>query len=96
MLYISNPRFHTISVIDRSTDRPITDVKVQNFPLSVAVDEEMNVIFVANSRSNTVSVIDGTANKPIDDEIEVGRKPVAITLDNDEVGLDKPDVCGKF
>lgn len=66
---------------------PIRDVKVENFPLSVAVDEEMNTIFVANSRSNTVSVIDGTSNN-LTSNIEVGRKPVAIALDNDEVGLD--------
>ena len=86
-LYVANPRFHTISVIDGSTDRPVGYVRVQNYPLAIAVDEEMNKVFVANSRSNTVSVIDGLVNK-VTANISVGQKPVAIALDNDEMGLD--------
>jgi YVTN family beta-propeller protein len=86
-LYISNMRFHTVSVINGSTDKPIAEIKVQNFPVAIALDSEMNKVYVANSHSNTVSVIDGSTFEVISN-VKVGKKPVDIEIDSTEEGVD--------
>jgi YVTN family beta-propeller protein len=85
--YVTNMRFHTVSVIDGSTERPITEIKVGNFPLGISVNPDTNMIYVANSRSNTVSVIDGSINKVIAN-ITIGNKPSSVIIDTDEKGVD--------
>jgi YVTN family beta-propeller protein len=86
-LYITNLHFGTVSVIDGSTDRLITEIKVGNFPSGLSVDPEINKIYVTNSRSDTVSVIDGSTNS-IAATIMVGDKPNTVAIDTTEEGVD--------
>jgi YVTN family beta-propeller protein len=52
-----------------------TIVPVGEFPISVAVNPNTNMVYVANSNSSTVSVIDGTANSLVRD-VPVGEFPI--------------------
>ena len=60
MLYITNLRYDTVSVIDGVTDKLLADIKVGISPEGVSARSDRDMIYVANSGSNTVSVIDGT------------------------------------
>ena len=39
-LYITNMRFHTVSVVDGSTDKLIADIRVGKFPLGLVVNSD--------------------------------------------------------
>jgi len=82
-LYIANYRFHSVSVIDGSTDKVTSEIKVGRFPSSLDVNTDLNSVYVTNSRSNTVSVIDGSTDDVIKD-INVGNQPVTVLVDNTE------------
>lgn len=86
-LYITNFRIHSLSVVDETTDKVKTEIKVGRFPASVDVNPELSTIYVANSRSNNVSVIDASSNTVVKD-IAVGNRPVSVVLDNIEKGID--------
>lgn len=79
MLYVSNTRSNTISVIDTSRNNIISNITVGSFPYSIALDERQNTIYVANEKSNTLSVIDGSTNRPVD-TIRVDKGPVEIAV----------------
>ena len=84
-LYIANFRFHSVSVIDSSTDKVTSEIKVGRFPSSLDVNTDLNSVYVANSRSNTISVIDGSTDDVIK-EINVGNEPVTVLVDKIEKG----------
>jgi|GEM_PF-592136 len=84
-LYIANLRFHSVSVIDGSTDKVTSEIKVGRFPSSLDVNTDLNSVYVANSRSNTISVIDGSTDDVIKD-INVGNQPVSVLVDKTEKG----------
>jgi YVTN family beta-propeller protein len=84
-LYIANFRFHSVSVIDGSTDKVTSEIKVGRFPSSLDINTDLNSVYVANSRSNTISVIDGSTDDVIKD-ISVGNHPVTVLVDNTEKG----------
>jgi YVTN family beta-propeller protein len=83
--YVANFRFHSVSVIDGSTDKVTSEIKVGRFPSSLDVNTDLNSVYVANSRSNTISVIDGSTDEVIKD-INVGNQPVTVLVDNTEKG----------
>jgi 40-residue YVTN family beta-propeller repeat len=86
-LYITNLRFHTVSVIDSSTDKMVKEIKVGRYPTSIGIDTGVNNIFVTNSRSNTVSVIDISTDEVVK-SLEVGNEPALLIVDDSEKGLD--------
>ena len=68
------------------TDKLLTEIKVNRFPLSVSVNPDLSNVYVANSRSNSVSVIDSSTNEVVK-EIAVGNQPVAVIVDSTEKGI---------
>jgi YVTN family beta-propeller protein len=87
VLYITNVRYDTISVIDGVTDKLLADIKVGNNPEGVAARSDREMIYVANSGSNMVSVIDGRTNRVLSN-ITVGLNPTDVATDGLEKGLD--------
>jgi YVTN family beta-propeller protein len=87
MLYITNLRSDTVSVMDGATDKFLADIKVGSNPEGVAIRSDKNMIYVANSGSNTVSVIDGATNRVLSN-ITVGLNPADLDTDTVEEGLD--------
>jgi YVTN family beta-propeller protein len=86
-MYITNIRFHTVSVVDSSTDKILKEINVGRYPTSIGIDTGVNNIFVTNSRSNTVSVIDVSTDEVIK-TLETGNEPDALIVDDSEKGLD--------
>ncbi len=85
-LYVANFKFHTLSVIDNSTDKLIKEIKVGRFPEDLIVNPDLNVIYVANFGSNSISVIDGATNSLIEN-ITVGDNPISLAIDNIEKNI---------
>jgi YVTN family beta-propeller protein len=54
-------------------------IRVNSYPIGVAVNPLTNKIYVANELSNTVSMIDGSTDK-VDAKINVGKSPYGITV----------------
>jgi YVTN family beta-propeller protein len=52
-------------------------IRVDSYPIGVAVNPSTNKIYVANEFSNTVSIIDGSTDK-VDATIKVGKSPYGI------------------
>jgi YVTN family beta-propeller protein len=86
-LYITNLRFHTVSVVDSSNDKILYNIEVGRFPTSIDIDKGLSTIFVANSRSNYISVIDGTTDNILK-EIPTKNSPISLVVDDIEKGLD--------
>jgi YVTN family beta-propeller protein len=82
MLYVTNTRSNTVSVIDTLTNNIISNITVGNFPYAITIDSFQNTIYVANERSNTVSVIDGSTNRIVD-TIGVDAGPIDIVVNSD-------------
>jgi YVTN family beta-propeller protein len=87
LLYITNLRYDTVSVIDGATDKLLANIKVGSNPEGVSTRTDKNMIYVANSGSDTVSVIDGGTNRVVSN-ISVGLKPSDVATDGIEEGLD--------
>jgi YVTN family beta-propeller protein len=87
VLYVTNLRYDTVSVIDGATDKLLADIRVGNNPEGVSARSDRNMIYVANSGSNTVSVIDGAKNRVLSN-ITVGLNPTDVATDDIEEGLD--------
>jgi YVTN family beta-propeller protein len=84
-LYVANFRFHSVSVIDGSSDKVTSEIKVGRFPTSLDVNADLNTVYVANSRSNTISVIDGSTGE-VTKDINVGNQPETVSVDKIEKG----------
>lgn len=86
-IYITNLRSGTVSVVNSSTDKVISNVIVGRLPGSLGINKITNTIYVANSGSNTVSLIDGTTDRVIGTPIPVGKNPSAVAVDDQEPEL---------
>lgn len=53
-------------------------IRVDSYPVGVAVNPSTNKIYVANELSNTVSIIDGSTDKVDATTIKVGKSPYGI------------------
>ena len=87
MLYITNLRSDTVSVMDGDTDKFLADIKVGSNPEGIDIRSDKNMVYVANSGSNIVSIIDGATNRVLSN-ITVGLRPTDIAADTVEEGLD--------
>ena len=45
-LFVTNFKFHTVSVIDEYTDRLIKEIKVEMFPIALNVNPDLNNIYI--------------------------------------------------
>ncbi|HSF49787.1 MAG TPA: hypothetical protein VLA74_03425, partial [Nitrososphaeraceae archaeon] len=72
LVYVTNPKSDTVSVINGKRNDPMTTITVSDEPTAIAVDSNNNLVYVANSGNNTVSVINETNNKIINGTISIG------------------------
>ena len=82
-LYIPNPDFNTVSVIESVTKKKVTDILVGTTPINVGVNPITNRIYVVNKGSSDLTVIDGISNKVIT-TIVVGKSPEKVTVDSEQ------------
>ncbi|GHB74663.1 hypothetical protein GCM10010347_51400 [Streptomyces cirratus] len=78
-VYVTQPDFDTVSVIDAATNEVIATIPVRQHPLGIAVDPERHRVYVANSGFKTVSAIDIATGAAAD--IDVGVGPIGVALD---------------
>ena len=80
IVYVSNTRNNSVSVIDDSESKFQNYViNVQKSPSDIAINPIKNKIYVVNSDSNTLSVIDGNVNK-VSTNITVGETPTSVAV----------------
>jgi len=96
LVYVSNPRNDTVTVINGATDTILTVINVRTFdapfsPAGIAVNSKTNRIYVANSGVGGVTVIDGSTNIPLL-LVGTGRGSfrVAVNKTNDRVYVTNP------
>ena len=87
MIYVSNEKDNTVSVIDGSTNSVVNTIQVGTGPHGIGVNPNTDIIYVADSGhydaslhfvcGSTVSVIDGSTNSVVN-TIQVGNCPDAI------------------
>src|SRR5205823_5275389 len=70
MVYVTNKKSDTISVINGTTDKVVDTIQQVGGPKSIAVNPNTNRIYVSIT-NNTIYVIDGTTDKEYSD-IPVG------------------------
>ncbi|HEX5196091.1 MAG TPA: hypothetical protein VFW26_02655, partial [Gaiellales bacterium] len=61
-VYVSNQLDNTVSVIDGTTQRVVSTVRVGVSPAEMAVSPSRRSVYVANTGSNTVSVLNTHSN----------------------------------
>ncbi len=76
---VSDKVDNVMPVIDASTKKIVTKVKVGKTPFNVTVDSSKHKAYVANRGSNTVSVVD-TAKDTVEATINVGAEPISVAL----------------
>ncbi|MFB7375155.1 YncE family protein [Streptomyces sp. NPDC056222] len=79
-LYVTQPDFNTVSVIDAATHGVIATIPVRQHPTGIAVDARSHRVYVANSGFKTVSVIDSVTGGAA--EIDVGVRPIGVAVDS--------------
>jgi len=57
IVYVTNMRSNSLTLIDAITNEVIKNVTVGNLPVGVAVDQATHMVYVSNTFDNTVSVI---------------------------------------
>jgi len=62
MVYVTNNRDSTVSVINGNTNKVTAVIQVGGAPFGVAVNPNTNTIYVTNNSDGTVSVINGNSN----------------------------------
>jgi YVTN family beta-propeller protein len=80
MIYVTNSKSDSVSVIDGLTHAVDTSIPVGSAPFGIAVNSDTNKIYVINWYSDSVSVIDGSTNS-ITGSIKVGEGPAGIAID---------------
>jgi YVTN family beta-propeller protein len=85
MIYVTNDKSSSVSVIDAQTERIVANITVGLNPFDIAVNPNTNMIYVTNVDSNTVSVINGSQNSLIS-TIDVGAPPTELTI-NPNTGI---------
>lgn len=61
IVYVTNMRSNSLTLIDAKTNEVIKNVSVGNLPVGVAVDPATHTVYVSNTFDNTVSVISQTS-----------------------------------
>jgi YVTN family beta-propeller protein len=79
-VYVPNPDYGTVAVIDEATNKVKTTITVGPGPDAVAADPAAGTFYVTNSFANTVSVIDAATNT-VTATIAVGTNPSAVAAD---------------
>ncbi|MFD6969671.1 YncE family protein [Streptomyces sp. NPDC059979] len=80
LVFVTQPDFNTVSVIDPATNGVVAIIPVRQQPTGIVVDALRSRVYVANTGFNTVSVIGtGTGGVP---EIDVAAGPVGVTVDS--------------
>ncbi|MDT9681731.1 YncE family protein [Streptomyces sp. TRM76323] len=77
-VYVTQPGFNTVSVVDPATDRVIATVPVGPRPTGIAVDAPRHRVHVADSGSTAVSVIDTATGGVTDTDVAAGPVDVAV------------------
>ena len=79
MLYVSNGRGGTISVIDSHTYAILNTIKVGTRPWGIALSPDGKFLYSANGPSDDVSVVDLAANKEVA-RVKAGSGPWSIAV----------------
>ncbi|HEX5832178.1 MAG TPA: cytochrome D1 domain-containing protein, partial [Gemmatimonadaceae bacterium] len=79
LVYITNGRGGTLSVIDTGRDSIIASVRVGTRPWGVAVTPDGRKIYTANGPSNDVSVIDAATRRVIR-TVKAGGSPWGVAI----------------
>ncbi len=84
--YITEYYSGTVLVINTTTNKVITTIKVGNEPCGIAISRDGTTVYVTNYADNTVSVINVTTNTVVA-TIPVGGSPygVAVTSDGSRI-----------
>jgi len=77
--YIANGSHNGVTVIDTSTNNPVTTITVGSDPEGVAVNTAGTYVYVANNGDNTVSVINTSTNS-VAATIPVGGSPYGVAV----------------
>ncbi len=80
LVFVTQPEFNTVSVMDPATSGVVAVIPVRQQPTGIVVDAPRRRVYVANTGFNTVSVI-GTATGGVP-EIDVAAGPVGVTVDS--------------
>ncbi|MFJ4723335.1 YncE family protein [Streptomyces luteogriseus] len=79
-VYVTQPDFNTVSVIDPATNGVIGTIPVRQQPTGIVADALRRRVYVANSGFHTVSVIDIATGGVAD--INVAAGPIGVTVDS--------------
>ena len=61
MIYVTNSKSNTVSVIDGSIYTVVDSIEVEDVPVGVSVNPDTNMIYVVNSYGGTLSAINGSS-----------------------------------
>ncbi|MFJ5776241.1 NHL repeat-containing protein [Streptomyces sp. NPDC093094] len=79
-VYVTQPDFNRVSVIDPVTRAVVSTAQVRQQPTSIVIDAQKRRSYVANSGFNTVSAIDISTGGIVD--IDVGAGPNGLAVDS--------------
>ncbi|MEU6982950.1 YncE family protein [Streptomyces sp. NPDC046324] len=79
-VYVTQPDFNTVSVIDAGTHGVVAAIPVRQHPMGIAVAPQSHRVYVANSGFKTVSVIDSVTGAAAD--VDVGVRPMGVAVDS--------------
>jgi YVTN family beta-propeller protein len=79
LVFVSNGKDGTVSVIDTKANAVTKTIAVGKRPWNMAVTPDGKKLYVANGRSNSVSVIDTQTLTPLT-EISVGETPWGVVI----------------
>ncbi|MGW7450391.1 YncE family protein [Streptomyces sp. NPDC054787] len=79
-VFVTQPEFNSVSVIDPATGGVLAAIPVGQRPTGIAIDGPRHRVYVADSGVHTVSVID-TATGGVT-EVDVAARPVGIAVDS--------------
>ncbi len=79
MIFVTNSKSDTVSVIDGLTRTVLQQIRVGGAPFGIAVNQNTNTVYVANWLSDSVSIVDGSTHKVID-SIRIGGKALALAV----------------
>ncbi|OEJ23474.1 hypothetical protein AR457_02075 [Streptomyces agglomeratus] len=78
-VYVTQPDWDTVSVLDAATSGVIAAIPVGQHPMGISIDSQRRRAYVANNGFKTVSVLDIVTGAVAD--IEVGVRPLGVAVD---------------
>lgn len=79
LLYVSNGRGGTVSVIDTKTDAIVGSIKVGTRPWGMAISPDGRYLFTANGPSDDISVVDLKTDQEIK-RVKTGKSPWSLDV----------------